>query len=453
MNSQTDDQLPRPDEPPATGETLPARAEDDRKSVPTPDDLVVKGGDPKAVPPQGLKAAPLLFGAFLVIALAAAGVYLARQQLRKEASAPAQTTAPAAETAPAPMTLQLPENAPAAPVAAPHAAPAPDPSKIFNNANDALKAGAEAIGRATPSVEGSITELPPPPEGRANEGLQDAAKDAAKLFAPKDGDAPTIDLSAPPAETPGETPDRGASADYLTPPVAAAIDNARLAAEVEGLKRSLVDIAALNENLAAERNRSAGQAGEIARLKDELQRLKAEGSPVEDRARDAAALAALAAKALSGAAYREELSAFAAEAPGARLPAALTARANEGLATFDGLLARFPALRDEALARARREAAKGPMEKLGASLANFVNLRAAAPREGPGPVAVLSRAEARMGARDLGGAIAEIETLEGGARAAFAGFLADARALIEAEAAFRTAEEGLGLAPGAERAF
>jgi hypothetical protein len=93
------------------------------------------------------------------------------------------------------------------------------------------------------------------------------------------------------------------------------------------------------------------------------------------------------------------------------------------------------------------------MEKLGASLANFVNLRAAAPREGREPVAVLSRAEARMGARDLGGAIAEIVTLEGGARAAFAGFLADARALIEAEAAFRTAEEGLGLAPAAERAY
>ncbi|NWG93264.1 MAG: hypothetical protein HXY21_12290, partial [Parvularculaceae bacterium] len=275
MNSQSDSLPAGPDTPPTAGETLPARAEDEKKTALRAEDLVVKGGDPKALPPPGLKAAPLLFGAFLIIALAAAGVYLARSELRKEARPPLESPAPATETTPA-TTLQLPENS----RAAPHAAPTPDPSKIFNTANDAMKAGAEAIGRAGPSVEGSITELPPPPStprgDGANEGLQNAAKDAAKLFAPKEGDQPTIDLSAPPTSAPAETPDRGAAADYLTPPVAAAIDNARLAEEVEGLKRALADVAALNESLAAARKRSDEQAGEIARLNDELRRLKGE---------------------------------------------------------------------------------------------------------------------------------------------------------------------------------
>lgn len=434
-----------------TGEEA-ASPDDDRAKLPAPpvagapvkdgpSALIVEGADPKPKSGFPVKAAPLLLGAFLLIGLAAAGVILARRQMRQE------DRVPAAAAAPAETRIELP----ATPSAPPHAAEAPDPRKILNNADDALKAGAATIEEESPSIHGTISELPPPPlpgpEG-SNAALQDAAKDAARLLVPDTDDPSTIDLSAPPGEALDDPPGRGASADFVTPPVAAAIDNARLAEEVAGLKAAVkADVAGLTSALAAERRRGEEQAAEIARLNGELDRLRSDGAP---GARAALALDALKERARAGGAYRAELDAYVATAAVAA-PAILAAHADAGLPTPQGLKARFPELRNAALARIRRGAAKGPVDGLGASLAALVDLRPAHPQSGPGPVAAISRAEAKLEAGDLAGALGEIETLSGAAAAAFAPFIADARARLAAEAALAAADRALLAALGKDR--
>ncbi len=452
MSSDTPNLPVDPGKPTEPETKLATKADDDvAKALPL-EGLIVEGGDPHAKSLFGLKAAPLLLGAFLIVALAAAGVYLAKKQMRREEAPRAES---AANTpAPAATTIELPSAA----TPAPHTGAAPPPEKIFNAANDALKTGAAAIGAAGPSGDGTISELPPPPEGVANHGLQEAAKDAAKRFAPKPGDPATIDLSAPEDAAAAQTPDKGANADFVSPAegdkVAAAIDNARLAEEVAGLKRALQsDVASLTATLDAERQHTAEQAGEIARLNAELDRLRAAGSPMLAKARAAAAARALADRAASGAPYRRELAAFLALSPSTALPPLIAARADKGLPTPASLAAQFPALRNKALASARREGAAGPVEKLGASLASLVNLRPASAREGPGPVAALSRAEARIDKGDLAAALAELSSLPGGAGAAFAPFIVDARLMLDARAAFDAADRAILGSPGAERAY
>lgn len=402
-------------------------------SSPTHESVAVK-------PFAALGVAPLLIGALFVVTLAAAGVYLAKKYLPKEQSA-ATEAAPVKAAAPT-TSLAIPAEA-----AQTHTQEAPSPEKIFNSANDTLKAGADAIrGAAQTTSGGAITELPPPPASVSNEAIQKAAKDAAKLLAPKTDRPASIDLSAPEPEAALESLEHAAATDtaggdFATPPVVAAIDNARLADEVAGLKKALQsDVGGLVVQLDAERRRADGQRQEIERLNAELERMRTSGSPAVRRARATLALNALSQKALLGGAFRNELDAYKSLDPEAPVLAVLDLHADEGLAAVADLKARFLELRDAALARARIENARGPFARLGANIASLVNLRPAAPLAGASAAAVLSRAEWKIAADDLAGALAELRGLTGGARAVFAPWMLDAEARLGAEAALAAAE-------------
>ncbi|MFZ5618660.1 MAG: COG4223 family protein [Pseudomonadota bacterium] len=400
----------------------------------------VEAIDADAKPVAALGAAPLIIGVVFMVALATVGVYLAKNYLRKEQSAATEVASP--ETAAPATILAIPTEEPAT-----HTREAPAPEKIFNNANDALKAGADAIRGATPvAPDGAITELPTPPASVGNEAIQKAAKDAAKLLAPKTDKPATIDLSAPEPEAALESLERAAAADaasgdFVAPPVVAAIDNARLADEVAGLKKALQsDVGGLIAQLEAERQRTDEQKQEIERLNAEVERMRTSGLPAVRRARAALALSALSQKALLGGAFRNELNAYKSLEPEAPVLAALDLYADEGLATVASLKSRFPELRDAALAHARLDNAKGPFARIGANIASLVNLRPAAPLAGASAAAVLSRAEAKVAADDLAGALAELRGLAGDARTVFAPWMLDAKARLGAEAALTAAQ-------------
>jgi hypothetical protein len=110
---------------------------------------------------------------------------------------------------------------------------------------------------------------------------------------------------------------------------------------------------------------------------------------------------------------------------GAEVPEALAAAAETGVPTRAALTESFPEAARAALAAARRETAEGA-----GSVTDFLRgqlgIRSLAPREGDDPDAILSRAEAALGEGRLGDALAEIETLPEGARAALADWTAAA---------------------------
>jgi hypothetical protein len=100
-----------------------------------------------------------------------------------------------------------------------------------------------------------------------------------------------------------------------------------------------------------------------------------------------------------------------AELEGVDLPIALTNAADAGVATTAELTDAFPAAARAALATARSEGVSGETGGIGGFLRNQFDVRSTAPQEGPGPDAVLSRAEAAIKEGRVADALAEIEAL------------------------------------------
>ena len=393
-------------------------------------------GDIDNSPPKQLvsrRTALLLVSALMLASLAAAGVIFAKKQLVREtetAAAPAVPIEPASDTtAPA-----FPE-----PVETPLAGDEPSRGKIFNKALGGIKDGAAAIERAGPAESGSNLALPPAPDASAgNEALQDAAKDAAKLLAPKAAEPREFDLSSGDPQAVLESLEREASAnsasDFSPPPLAHA---------GAGISDALnLDIARLSGSLEAERQHTDQQAAEITRLNSELAALKADGSPLAKKARAALHFHALAEKVRAGEPFRREMDGFA-RLSAADIPPAIANRADAGLAPIAALKLEFPKIRDSALAAARRQDAKGPLAELGANFASLVRLRRAAPTNGAGAVAVFSRAEAKLYADDIKGALAELDGLTGPAREESAEWVQTAAARAAADAALADIEHAL----------
>ena len=109
----------------------------------------------------------------------------------------------------------------------------------------------------------------------------------------------------------------------------------------------------------------------------------------------------------TGAPFAEVLS----ELEGADLPIALTNAADTGVATTAELTEAFPAAARAALATARAEGVSDDAGGFGGFLRNQFDVRSTAPQEGPGPDAVLSRAEAATKEGRIADALAEIEAL------------------------------------------
>lgn len=76
-----------------------------------------------------------------------------------------------------------------------------------------------------------------------------------------------------------------------------------------------------------------------------------------------------------------------------------------------------------------------PMERLGNFLRTQSGARSLSEREGDDPDAVLSRAQARLSEGDVQATLAEISALNEAGQAAMAGWVEDAKARAEAEAA------------------
>jgi hypothetical protein len=164
---------------------------------------------------------------------------------------------------------------------------------------------------------------------------------------------------------------------------------------------------------------------------------------LETDARRALAFSALAARARSGDAYTEELTAFLAEPQEKPLPAFIADRAAAGVPAAATLAARFPDYHSAALAAGRRAEASNIGARAAASLASLVNLRPSGAAKGATTAAVLSRVEAAAIVGDLEAALAEAAALRPEAAGALAPWAADARARVALETALAERERSL----------
>lgn len=119
---------------------------------------------------------------------------------------------------------------------------------------------------------------------------------------------------------------------------------------------------------------------------------------------------------------------------GATVPDALAEVAETGVPTRAQLVESFPEAARAALATARASDT-GDGASVGDFLRAQLGIRSLKPREGDGPDAILSRAEAALAEGRTGDALAEIETLPKDARAAMSGWAANAAARRDALAA------------------
>ncbi|MCB2112313.1 MAG: hypothetical protein R3C42_05035 [Parvularculaceae bacterium] len=371
-------------------------------------------------------------GAAAIAAIVLIGVLLVRIELGKEQASRESAASSFNNEEPARQSLEIPAQGSGA-----SASKSPSQDKIFNNAGASLKEGAAQVDAADRSVQGSISELPPPPPaGGSNGDLQSAAKEAAKSLAKPPAE---IDLSKPEAalesledvavanSSTSRDPGPYSFPSGVSPDVSTGGDDgSSLSLETQ----AAMEISRLEGSLAEQREQSARQSLEIARLQDEMARLQKKDAPALRRARAIALFSALEEKARAGAPYRTEYDAYAAS--GAAL-AALAGYADAGLPTAAGLRGEFAAPMREALKIAYRAGANGPFGKIGANIAALVKLRPAAPRKGDDAVAVLSRADDAVRRGAVSDALAELAALDGVTRAPFSGWIDRARAFADAD--------------------
>lgn len=222
-----------------------------------------------------------------------------------------------------------------------------------------------------------------------------------------------------------------------------AADNAAMAAAVEALETRLNTEreAAAEATAAAEAARAeaaAAQAAVTAELQAASEAAQAAIAEAEARAQATAAatqtqaaLSRVQMAMASGAPFAEAL----ADLPG-DAPEALAAAAETGVPTLDELQATYPAAARAALPIALRETAgDSTTDRVGAFLLGQIGGRSVEPREGDGPDAVLSRAEAAVAAGDLTGALTELSALPEGAQEMMAGWVAQVETRVAADAA------------------
>lgn len=131
----------------------------------------------------------------------------------------------------------------------------------------------------------------------------------------------------------------------------------------------------------------------------------------------------------------EAVQALAADDPAvAEALAAFPGRAEAGIPTAAELAARFDGVAGAVVRAAAEAGGGGWVEQALAGLASVVTVRPTGEEVGgTGPGAAVARAEARLGAGDLDGAVAALASLRGPAAAAVADWLDDARARLAAE--------------------
>lgn len=186
--------------------------------------------------------------------------------------------------------------------------------------------------------------------------------------------------------------------------------------------------------------KAADGAGQLKALAAETERLRREALDAIAQATAAAGLGRLQSALETGAPYGAALAALGTEAP-----EALRAQAEAGIPTMAALKALFPPAARRALdAERRADTGAGWGARLVSFLGSQTGARALSPREGSGPDAVLSRAEAALAAGDLAASLTELAALPEPGRAAMQDWLDLATTRAAAEAAVADIARTLG---------
>lgn len=181
--------------------------------------------------------------------------------------------------------------------------------------------------------------------------------------------------------------------------------------------------------------------GQIAAAQDQAKALMAEAEAAAQRAQGQGALASLQAAMQTGAPVAAPVAALA-EA-GVAVPQQI---ASGEVPQLDALRADFPDAARAALAAvaAADAANQGVLDRVGSFLRVQTGARTVGgPREGSDPDAILSRAEAALGASDVAGAMAEVATLPDPGQQAMAEWTTRARAWVAAQEAVAQIAETL----------
>ena len=414
------------DEPQAAaGETAPAPGPDDSGKTEPPE-----ASSEGASPLRGARAASVLslFAAGLLGGLAGAGA-LAAAWLYLPAEAPG--------LAPLEDRIAKLEGAPAAPDAA--------LAKL-----DARLDALEARKPETPAELAALAERVNQMEASLK-AMGEAAKDGGSV-----ADAAAIGRQIDEAEA------------RLDAKIDAALAEAKGAdgTALEALKKEVADIDAKLKALA-EAELSSGDAArllpEIAVLDERLGKVESTLPSLVDAVdQDAAdtksatlaiAFANLRAAVEEGRPYATELATLAALSPGAGDLGGLLDYEDKGIPTLRALTASFDAARTAAVSASASEAGGSLLDRLLAGAESLVTIkRIDAAAEGDTPDAVLARGAAKLKDGDLAASVKEVETLQGPARAAFADWLDEAHARLDAEQTLRRLENILLVSLGGDAA-
>ncbi|MCY1126462.1 hypothetical protein OU426_06295 [Frigidibacter sp. RF13] len=249
--------------------------------------------------------------------------------------------------------------------------------------------GAVAVLRANPGL------MPPPSTAGLEQRLSDQDKRLSDLSA---------QLAAAPAEVPAAAPDLQPLIDPLT---------ARLDQVEAALSR-------LQDRVTALESRPAAPSGDISAATNEAvaaakaaeaeaARIRQEAEAIARKAAISSALGQIDTGLESGAALAPSLKAL--SDLGIAAPDPLIA-VDQGAPTLAALRDSFPAAARDALSLSLAALPKaGTWDRVSAFLRSQTGARSLSPRAGDDPDAVLSRAEAALGAGDLMAAVAEISAL------------------------------------------
>lgn len=208
---------------------------------------------------------------------------------------------------------------------------------------------------------------------------------------------------------------------------------ADLAAELDALRAEVSQMRETGADASASIEALAAQAQDrLAEAEAQAEALRAEAEETARRARAAAALGRVQAALESGAPYASAL----ADLPAADVPGILASQADTGVPSLAALGDMFPPAARAALeASLRANMGEGWSDRLSSFLQATTGARSLTPREGTDPDAVLSRAEAAVGAGQIEQAISELQGLPPEGLAAMADWLALAQQRLDAIAA------------------
>lgn len=213
----------------------------------------------------------------------------------------------------------------------------------------------------------------------------------------------------------------GARIDQLAQEPKAEADQARLAALTAENRRLGQELARLQDSVAA-LNATLGERGEQRRGDNLVLALGQLGDAVSRGAPYASALTT----ARSIAAEDQTV---------LPLLSSLEPGAERGIPTHADLRARFDRVAAEAARHDTVSAADGWWRPVADKLASLISVRRVGDVDGDSATSRLARAEQRLAADDLAGAVAEVEKLQGPAAAPVQSWLSDARARLAADAA------------------